>query len=80
MNDATQRRLFEVMDISFGVEAGTVSASTTHDEIESWDSINIINLMMAIEGEFGVSLSVDDLEQMLSSEIIIDILEQKGVA
>ncbi|MEX0618128.1 MAG: acyl carrier protein [Pseudohongiellaceae bacterium] len=79
MNDATQKQVFSLMESVFGAPDGTVNLETTHDDVENWDSLNIINLMMSLEGAFGVSLDAEEAEQMLSTALVIDILESKGV-
>ena len=51
--------------------------SITMDDIESWDSFNHINLMLAIEAEFGVEFDSDQIGTLLSAGQISDALEQR---
>lgn len=47
------------------------------DTVESWDSINHLNLVMALEQEFGVEFDPEDIEQLLSVPLTIEMLEKK---
>ncbi len=44
--------------------------------VESWDSLAHVSLMLALEGEFGVTIDVDDQLQLTSYESIRLYLEQ----
>jgi len=47
------------------------------DNIDQWDSLSHIRLVMAIEMEFKVKLTPDDMMDMLSVKLIKMILEEK---
>jgi len=49
-------------------------------DVESWDSFNQINLMLAIEDEFGVEFGADEIGQLLSVGAIMAALEARAVA
>lgn len=38
----------------------------TMDDVNNWDSLTHMNLIVAIEDEFGVELSGDDIAEMIS--------------
>lgn len=63
-----------------GIPASKVEPTLTHEDVESWDSMNQINLILALESEFGVKLSVDDAIRMNSVQAIMETLEKYGVA
>lgn len=52
----------------------------TMDDIETWDSFNHINLMLAIEAEFDVEFDSDQIGTLLSAGQISEALEQRLVA
>lgn len=45
--------------------------------VEDWDSLNHISLVAAVEGEFGIELTPEDLETMLNVGDLIDLIERK---
>lgn len=47
--------------------------------IEGWDSLAHVQLMLAIESEFDLTLSLDDAASMTSIPEILKVLESKGV-
>lgn len=47
------------------------------DTVENWDSINHLNLVMAIEQEFGMELEPEEIEEMLSVEQTLKLLNAK---
>lgn len=49
------------------------------DEIEGWDSLSHIELVMAIEEEFEISLAVQDVSRLYTIGDIKKTLEKYGV-
>ena len=47
-----------------GVPAESLNASSSPDTIESWDSVQHLNLVLALEEKFGLQLSPEEIEQM----------------
>lgn len=63
MNSTFQQVQAIASDI-FGVPAGTITADSSPETIENWDSMQHLNLVLAIEERFGVQLAPEDIEQM----------------
>ncbi|HEY1336585.1 MAG TPA: acyl carrier protein [Bryobacteraceae bacterium] len=68
-----QRIIADVMQ--FPVEEVTPESSP--DTIPTWDSIAHLNLVMAVEQEFGLSLLPEEIEQLLSVELVVALVEEK---
>ncbi len=49
------------------------------EEIASWDSMAIVNLVVAVESDLGVKISNEELEKFSSYESIVSILTKKGL-
>lgn len=47
-------------------------------KVPQWDSLNHISLVVAIEGDFGIELTVDELASMRNVGDLVDILVRKG--
>lgn len=47
--------------------------------VETWDSLAHVSLMLAIEGEFGVSIDIADQIMLTSVPAIRLYLEERGV-
>ena len=57
-------RLNAVFREVFDDESITVSENTTAADIEDWDSLTHIQLIAAVEGEFGVKFTMKQVSSM----------------
>jgi acyl carrier protein len=64
----------------FGVDAGGVTAESSPQSIEAWDSMGHLNLVLALEQSFGVQFSPEEIAGMTSVSLIIRTLDAKGGA
>jgi acyl carrier protein len=65
-----------VADI-FEVPLETVTPQSSPDTIAAWDSMHHLNLVLALEQEFGVQFSPEEIEQLLSVELIVALVAEK---
>lgn len=79
MQRSVPERIRGVVADVFGVEIGSLSDKSSPDTITEWDSLGHINLVLALESEFDVSLSPEDALDMLSLALIARVLTDKGV-
>ena len=75
--DEVFERLNEVFRDVFDDESITVNDQTTADDIEDWDSLEHINLMAAVESEFGIKFSMGQVVTMKNEGEMEDIILQK---
>ena len=68
------KRLNEVFRDVFGDPSISVSSATTSEDIEDWDSIEHINLMEAVEEEFGLRFKMREVSGMKNVGEMIDII------
>ncbi|MGR3302862.1 MAG: acyl carrier protein [Candidatus Scalindua sp.] len=52
-----------------------INEDSSPEDIDTWDSLNQINLVLALEEEFDVRFTDDQIVQMLSVRSIIETLE-----
>lgn len=52
--------------------------TTTSDDIEDWDSLEHINLIVAIEQEFGIKFTMGEVTGMKNVGAMVDIIQQRG--
>ena len=70
-------RLNAVFRDVFDDEDITVNDQTTANDIEEWDSLEHINLMAAVESEFGIKFSMGQVVTMKNVGEMADIIMQK---
>ena len=59
-------RLKDVMSAVFGVEPSDINEDSSQDNIEGWDSVKSLALIVSIEEEFGVSIPLEEVVNMTS--------------
>ncbi len=70
-------RLNEVFQDVFDDEDIVVDEETTADDIEDWDSIEHINLISAVESEFGIRFTMGEVSGMKNVGEMISIIEAR---
>lgn len=71
------KQLDEVFQDVFDDESIHVNESTTADDIEDWDSLEHINLVVAIENNFGIKFTMNEVTSMKNVGEMVDILSER---
>ena len=61
----------------FAIPPGKINAASSPENIESWDSVQHLNLVLALEEKFGLQLSLEEIEQMKTIGEVAKIVEGK---
>jgi len=69
--------LDEVFQEVFDDESIHVEATTTADDIEDWDSLEHINLVVAIENRFGIKFNMNEVTTMKNVGEMVDIIVER---
>lgn len=59
-------RLASVFQNVFGPELSALRDEDSPETIEGWDSANHVNLVLALEAEFGVEFDADEIGELTS--------------
>ena len=70
-------KLRQIMADVFYINESEVDKSTSMETIESWDSLQHLNLILALEQSFGVRFSTKEIETLRSFEVILVALEER---
>ncbi len=62
----------------FDDDSITVNANTTADDIEDWDSLEHINLIVAIEEEFGMKFNMNEVTTMKNVGEMVEIIKVRA--
>ncbi len=76
-NEITER-LNKVFRDVFGDDSISVNENTTSADIEDWDSIEHINLIAAVESEFGIRFKMREVSGMKNVGEMMEIISQRG--
>lgn len=69
-----QDRVRVVMSQVFGIDKSTIKDDASQETLEKWDSLGHLNLCVALEEEFGVSLVDTQIVEMTSLKNVVQIL------
>ena len=75
MKDRVLKIVSQVMDVPLQ----ELNEDSSPDSVENWDSLKHMNLILAMEEEFNISFSDEEIVEMLSVEIIFKTLKAKGL-
>ncbi|MGB9203563.1 MAG: acyl carrier protein [Terriglobales bacterium] len=76
MTVSTLQQVRSIASDIFGVPADKITAESTPETIETWDSMQHLNLVLAIEEKFGVQLDPEDIEQMKNIGAVAALVEK----
>ena len=71
--------LKQVLANVFGIDVRTIDEATSVDTVGEWDSLKHLNLVLAIEERFNVTLTEEQTVQILSYPLIKVVLEEHGL-
>ncbi len=77
MNASVQCRIKRILADICSIPVDHITLETSPHMTETWDSLNHLNLVLALEEEFGVQFEPTDIEQLLSVRHIVAFLESK---
>ena len=67
----------KIMSIIFDEDIVNISDDAEPLKIDQWDSINHLQLIVALEEEFEIKFSDDELTELLNLPLINNIIQQK---
>lgn len=76
MTASTFEQVRNIASDIFGVPANKITAESSPETIENWDSMQHLNLVLAVEEKFGVQLDPEDIEQMKSIGAVAELVEK----
>ncbi len=59
------------------VSGNEITAQSSTENVETWDSLHHLNLVLAFEQEFGVQFEPEEIDQMNSVQRIVAVLAHK---
>jgi len=64
------RKVFDDEELEF-------SESTLFDDIDAWDSMNHVHMVVAMERRFGVRFGIGDLRRVVRVADLVDVIERQ---
>lgn len=54
-----------------------VTMRTTAEDVEGWDSFNHVNIVVAIESQFGIKFNAAEVEELRAVGELVNLIEKK---
>lgn len=67
----------EVFQDLFELQPSEVTLATSQESVEAWDSLQHLNVALALEEVFSVAFSPEEMERLVSVEQIVQMLKGK---
>jgi acyl carrier protein len=64
LTSSTFEQVCNIASDIFAVPVDKITAESSPETIENWDSMQHLNLVLAVEEKFGVQLEPEDIEKM----------------
>ena len=72
-------KMKEMVADQLNVDAAEITAETSFKEDLGADSLDLFELVMALEEEYNVEIPSEDLEKLTTVGAVMDYLKSKGV-
>lgn len=72
-----REQIVELMASVFGVDSSEVAGGVVFGKFAKWDSLRHMTLVVALEEEFGIIFDEDEITDMLSLDLIVEIVTSK---
>ena len=69
--------LREIMIDVFDVDDLTLTPATTAEDVEEWDSLSHVRLVVAVERKFGFKLKTSEIESLKTVGDLVKLIETK---
>jgi acyl carrier protein len=67
--------IIEIFQDILDVKKGTVSLKTTFSDIDQWDSVATVNIIVALEEEFGIKFKLEDIQTLETVQDFVDLVQ-----
>tara|TARA_B100002003_G_scaffold220896_1_gene223501 strand:+ start:791 stop:1006 length:216 start_codon:yes stop_codon:yes gene_type:complete len=65
------------MSAVFEISTGEINDESSPDTIESWDSLKHMNMVVALEEEFNVQFTDDNITELINMKLIRVVLLER---
>ena len=74
-----EEKLKRVLANIFNINIDEIDDATSVDSVPQWDSLKHLNLVLALEHEFNITLSTEQTVEILNYPLIKAVLGEHGI-
>jgi acyl carrier protein len=75
--DRIATTLKQIMSEIFRITESEITENSSMETIKSWDSLQHLNLMLAVEEHFDIKLDADEIPKATSFSILYNLITKK---
>ena len=68
--------IIEIFQDILDVKKGAVIRNCTSSDIDEWDSAATVNIIVALEDEFGIKFKLEDIQTVNSVQDFVDLVQE----
>lgn len=68
--------IIEIFQDILDVKKGAVNLNSTSSDIDEWDSVATVNIIVALEDEFGIKFKLEDIQTVNSVQDFVDLVQE----
>ena len=72
-----ENRIKKIMSNVFNINVDSINNESSPDNIENWDSLKHMNLIIALEEEFEIEFDDEEIVDSMNFALILNILKSK---
>lgn len=76
---SNEEKLKKVLAGIFKIDAAAINSNTSPDTVEAWDSLNHLNLIIALEEAFDISFTETQTVEIMNYDLVKIALKECGV-
>ena len=69
-------KLKEIIADTFDIDEDEINGEMTSDSVEKWDSLNHLRLVTALEDEFDIKLTMEEVNTMIDYPKIVEFVSR----
>ena len=71
-----EEKLKEIIADTFDIDEDEITNEMTSDSVERWDSLNHLRLVTALEDEFDIKLTMEEVNTMVDYPKIVEFVSR----
>lgn len=68
--------IIEIFQDILDVKKGTVNLNSTSSDIDEWDSVATVNIIVALEDEFRIKFKLEDIQEVKSVKDFVELVQE----
>ena len=77
MDNVIREQVKNIMSAVFTIPVDEIDENSSSDSIHSWDSINHMKLVVALEEEFNIEFKDAEIIELINTKLIVLVLSEK---